>query len=45
MLAETLEGCDIGAQPKDGVWWIHPDDGKILKFIHGVEMIPQDDAS
>jgi hypothetical protein len=32
------EGCGVGAKPKDGVWWIHPEDGRILKFIHGVEM-------
>ena len=23
-----VEGCDIGAKPKDGVWWIYPEDGR-----------------
>jgi hypothetical protein len=34
----TREGCGVGAKPKDGVWWIHPEHGRILKFIYGVEM-------
>jgi hypothetical protein len=29
MLDETCEGCGIGAKPEDGVWWIHPEDGRI----------------
>jgi hypothetical protein len=37
-LAKTHEGCGVGAKPEDGVWWIHPEDGRILKFLHGVEM-------
>jgi hypothetical protein len=37
-LAETCEGCGVGAKPEDGVLWIHPEDGRILKFIHEVEM-------
>jgi hypothetical protein len=28
-LAETCEGCGIGAKPEDDVWWIHPEDGRI----------------
>jgi hypothetical protein len=34
----THEGCGVGAKPEYGVWWIHPEDGRILKCIHGVEM-------
>jgi hypothetical protein len=32
-LAETREGCGVGAQPKDGVWWIHPEDGRIGQVL------------
>jgi hypothetical protein len=32
-LAETCEGCDIGAKPKDGVWWIHPEDRRIGEVL------------
>jgi hypothetical protein len=32
------EGCGVGAKLEDGVWWIHPEDGRLLKFIHEVEM-------
>jgi hypothetical protein len=28
-LAETCEGCGVGAKPEDGVWWIHPEDERI----------------
>jgi hypothetical protein len=28
-LAETCEGCGVGAKPEDDVWWIHPEDGRI----------------
>jgi hypothetical protein len=27
-LAETCEGCGVGAKLEDGVWWIHPEDGR-----------------
>jgi hypothetical protein len=27
-LAKTCEGCGVGAKPKDGVWWIHPANGR-----------------
>jgi hypothetical protein len=32
------EGYGVGAKPEDGVRWIHPEDGRILKFIPRVEM-------
>jgi hypothetical protein len=32
-LAETCEGCGIGAKPEDGVWWIHPEDGRIGQVL------------
>jgi hypothetical protein len=38
MLAETCEECGFEAKPEDGVWWIHPKDGRLLKFIHEVKM-------
>ena len=28
MLDEPHEGCDVGAEPKDGVWWTYPKDGR-----------------
>jgi hypothetical protein len=34
----TREGYGVGAKPEDGVWQILPEDGRILKFIHEVEM-------
>ena len=37
------EGCDVGAEPEDGVWWIYPEDGR-TKQVLGPEM-SQDDAS
>ena len=27
-LGEPREGCDVGAEPKDGVWWTYPKDGR-----------------
>ena len=27
-LDEPREGCDVGAKPKDGVWWTYPEDGR-----------------
>jgi hypothetical protein len=27
MLAETQEGCGVGAKLEDGVWWNSPEDG------------------
>jgi hypothetical protein len=34
----TREGCGVRVKSEDGVWWIHPEDGRILKFIHEVEI-------
>jgi hypothetical protein len=34
----TREGCGVGAKPEDNVWWIQPEDERILKFIHEVEI-------
>ena len=28
-LDEPCEGHDVGAKPEDGVWWTHPEDGRI----------------
>ena len=28
MLDEPCEGCDVGAEPKDYVWWTYPEDGR-----------------
>ena len=27
-LDEPREGCDVGAEPEEGVWWTHPEDGR-----------------
>jgi hypothetical protein len=32
-LAETCEGCGVGGKPEDGVWWIHPKDGRIGQVL------------
>jgi hypothetical protein len=34
------EGCDVGAKPEDGVWWIYPGDGR-TKQVLGPEMSPR----
>ena len=31
------EGCDVGAKPKDGVWWTYPEDGR-TKQVLGLEI-------
>ena len=28
MLDERREGRDVGAEPKNGVWWTYPKDGR-----------------
>ena len=33
-----MEGCDVGAEPEDGVWWIYPKDGRIEQVL-GREML------
>ena len=27
-LDEPREGCDVGAEPEDGVWWTYPEGGR-----------------
>ena len=27
-LDEPHEGCDVGAEPEDGVWWTYPKNGR-----------------
>jgi hypothetical protein len=34
------EGCDVGDEPEDGVWWIYPEDGR-TKQVLGPEMSPR----
>jgi hypothetical protein len=31
------EGCDVGAEPKDGAWWIYSEDGR-TKLVLEPEM-------
>ena len=38
-LEEPREERDVGAKPKDGVWWIYPEDGR-TKQVLGPEMSP-----
>jgi hypothetical protein len=28
----------VWSKPEEDVWWIHPEDRRILKFLHEVEM-------
>jgi hypothetical protein len=37
-LDEPREGCDVGAKPKDGVWWTYPEDER-PKQVLGWEML------
>jgi hypothetical protein len=32
-LAETREGCGVGAKPEDGVWWNYPEDGSTRRVV------------
>ena len=32
------EGCDVGAEPKDGVWWTYPQGGRTGQVL-GWEML------
>ena len=27
-LDEPREGCEVGTEPEDGVWWTYPEDGR-----------------
>jgi hypothetical protein len=43
-LDEPREGHDIGAEPKNGVWWTYPEDGK-AKQVPGWEMLAKQVSS
>ena len=32
-LDEPREGRDVGAEPKDGVWWTYPEDGRTPEYM------------
>ena len=38
MLDEPCEGCDVGAEPEDGVWWTYPEGGRTGQVL-GREML------
>ena len=38
MLDEPREGRDVGAEPKDGVWWTYPKGGRTGQVL-GQEML------
>ena len=40
MLDEPHDGRDVGAEPKHGVWWTYPEDGR-TKQVLGPEMSPE----
>ena len=31
---ESREGCDVGAEPEDGEWWTHLEDGWMDPDVH-----------
>ena len=31
---EPREGCDVGAEPKDGEWWTRLEDGRMDPDVH-----------
>jgi hypothetical protein len=35
MLDVPREGCDVGAKPKDGVWWTYPEDRRTKQVPNG----------
>ena len=37
-LDEPCEGRDVGAEPKDGVWWTYPEGGRTGQVL-GREML------
>jgi hypothetical protein len=37
MLDAPSEGQDVRAKPEDGVWWIHPEDGRALECMPGAK--------
>jgi hypothetical protein len=32
-LDTPCEGCDVEAEPKDGVWWTYPEDGRTEQVL------------
>ena len=34
MIDGPRKGCDIGAEPKDGEWWTHLEDGRMDPDVH-----------
>ena len=32
-LDASRKGCDVGAKPKDGVWWTYPEDGRTEQVL------------
>ena len=34
MIDESREGCDVGAEPKDGEWWTRLEDGRMDLDVH-----------
>ena len=43
-LDEPREGCDVGAEPEDGVWWTYPKDGRTEQVL-GWEMLTEQVSS
>ena len=33
MLDEPWEGCDVGDEAKDGVWWTYPEGGRTRQVL------------
>ena len=44
MLDEPHVGWDVGTEPKDGVWWTYPKDGRIGQVL-GWEMLTKQVSS
>ena len=32
-LDQPHEGCDVGSEPKDGVWWTYPEDWRTKEVL------------
>ena len=43
-LDEPHEGCDVGAEPEDGVWWTYPKGGRTRQVL-GWEMLTKQVSS
>ena len=39
MLDEPRKGHDVGAKPKDSVWWTYPEDGRTPEYMPEQEML------